>query len=472
MTKNVPIVTEGNHSRRATCNDCRYGPGKALTGYCKHPDNKRLKTNLKKSVDAEDKACDDYKSNKLSVVEKPKEVIDPKITEEAQNILTKGDPLNYLMDTYQELHVGDIITGKVLLISIGCQSIENTAGIQPKLSGESGKGKTHAAKSIGHMTPREYIIESSLSGKVLFYDTSIKAGTIVFSDDVNLSEDMQGVIKRATTNFQNVTQHRTLDKDRNPITFNIPPRINWWLTSVSDDNSMELLNRQVNINVDESKEQDEKVYQKLIEKAMTGEAPFPITHNVLVCREIIRDIKGQLFKVSIPFADRIDFDDRNNRRAFEVFCDYIRAIAVFNYKNRKIDNGHLDATEEDFQEALTLYDARKANQKFKLNDSEINLLSKMKPNKEYDMNQLMALIGKSRSRTYEIIHGKKKTSSGGSGGLLSKFEYLTVSSVSESLKEELDDDSPVKRSLRRKIYVLTVDFNALIGLKPIATLRN
>lgn len=460
----IPTITEGNHSRMATCNDCRYMP-KGLSGNCKHPNNKPKKS--KKHVDAEDKACNDYKANKLQIVDKPKEIIDPKIVEEAQLILTKGKPIEFLLDTYQELHVGDRLSGKVLLISIACQSVENTAGIQPKLSGESGKGKSHEAKSIAHLVPREFIIESSLSGKVLFYDTSIKAGTIVFSDDVNLSEEMQGVIKRSTTNFQNVTQHRTLDKDRNPVTFEIPPRIGWWLTSVNDDNSMELLNRQININVDESEEQDEKVYRQQQEKAVTGELLFPVTPNVLICREIIRDIKNQLFKVAIPFADRIDFEDRNNRRSFEVFCDYIRAIAVFNYKNRKLVDGKLQATEADFHEALTLYDVRKTNQKFKLNDNEVKLLSSMQQNMEYTITDLMAFIKRSQTTTYELIHGRKKTSSGGSGGLLSKFPYLKVMDVSEAIDEEL----LYKRNIRKNVYILTTDFRTLVGSKSIATLK-
>ena len=74
-----------------------------------------------------------------------------------------GDPVDYIIKVYNRLHVGDTGIGKVMLLSIACQSVLNSEGLQPKLSGASGKGKTHAAKAMYHLMPDVgYKLEGSL----------------------------------------------------------------------------------------------------------------------------------------------------------------------------------------------------------------------------------------------------------------------------------------------------------------------
>lgn len=196
------------------------------------------------------------------------------IQERAEDILKNGDPIWFILDTHQSMHIGDINLAKTLLISIGVQSVENSEGIQPKVSGESGKGKTHCCKAMAHLIPKEWMEETTLSNKVIFY-MNIKPSTIIFSDDVNLSEDLEGAIKRATTNFQTDTIYKTLDTARKPKELKVPPRICWWLTSVDDDQGLQLLNRQFGGSVDESKEQDKKVAEYELEKALSGTIAFP-----------------------------------------------------------------------------------------------------------------------------------------------------------------------------------------------------
>ena len=109
------------------------------------------------------------------------EIEDPAIKSKAIEVLRNGDPVDYMIWVYNRLHVGDTQIGKILLLSIGCQSVINSEGLQPKLSGPSGKGKTHAAKSIYHLIPDlGYKLAGSLSAKSLFYFPDMKPGTIVF----------------------------------------------------------------------------------------------------------------------------------------------------------------------------------------------------------------------------------------------------------------------------------------------------
>ena len=73
--------------------------------------------------------------------------------------MKNGDPVGYIINQHQKMHVGDRNTALILLISIALQSATNSKGIQPKVSGESGKGKTHCCKAMKHLIPEQYMYQ-------------------------------------------------------------------------------------------------------------------------------------------------------------------------------------------------------------------------------------------------------------------------------------------------------------------------
>jgi hypothetical protein len=355
----------------------------------------------------------------------------------------------FLIETYNKLHVGDEITGKALLGAIGSQSVLNSSGIQPKLSGNSGKGKTHAAKAIFHLVPRKYVMEASLSDKAI-YHARIKPGTLLFSDDVEISEELQGVIKRATTNFQTTTNHLIsvkIDGEWGAKNVSIPARVVWCLTSVNDNGSMEFLNRQFNLGVDEADTQDTNVMLYHLKKAATGEAEYPITDNVLICRAIIDDLKTKLFTVIIPYAEKIKWTDPANRRNLPQFLDLIKSFAVFDYRNRnKVNETTIEANKHDYEAALSLYNVRAANQKFKLNDNELSILSKMKHKQPYFIEEIQDLTELPYQSVYRAFHGRH-----GKGGLLQKVPGLMYAPETEFIADdEIINENGNERTVMKK----------------------
>lgn len=401
------------------------------------------------------------------------------IKERARKIQEEGSPIPFIMATFNKIHVGDDITGKTILASSGTQSVLNSDGIQPKLSAGSGKGKSHAVACMLHLMPQEYIYETSLSGKALFHSNELKPGTIIFSDDTEPNEDLQEVIKRSSTNFQKETIHTISVKDGSEWTTKpckIPPRIVWCLTSVMDNGSIEYLNRQLNLSVDESTEQDTRVENFIKQQAVTAEVSFPITDDVLVCREIIRDIKTKLFKVAIPYALRVDWHDSENRRNLKQFFDLIKAFAVFDYIHRaKTNDTTIEANEEDFKTALSMYATRAINQKLKLNDTEIAFLKQMKKGEPYTDADLQKKTGKSHTAIHFLFHGRP----GHGGGLLSKVPFLEYHPETDFIGEneivghgEYERErAVVKQTKPRHVYLLTEDFNCITSFGAIASLN-
>jgi hypothetical protein len=105
-------------------------------------------------------------------------------SKEAQSVFQKNKFIELFRRNVQKFHVGDWNIAELLMLSVTSQSVINCAGIQPKLSGESGKGKTHVSQAVLHLLDPSMYRAASFSSKALFYDDTLKPKTVIFSDDV------------------------------------------------------------------------------------------------------------------------------------------------------------------------------------------------------------------------------------------------------------------------------------------------
>ena len=389
----------------------------------------------------------------VNVEEKIPDEVQKIINEIAEDFLINGDPIKKILDVHQTLHVGDRNTAETLLVSMATTSIDNCEGIQPKVSGDSGKGKTHCTKAMVHLIPKKYMKVTTLSNKVILY-LDIPPGTILFCDDIELSEILEGIIKRSTTNFQSGSHYTTMI-NMEPVELFLNGHIAWWLTSVNDDQGAQLLNRQFGGGVDESHEQDVRVAEYQQKKAVTGDVALPENADVLICRAIIEDIKSNMFKVRTPFASEIDFGDVSNRRNVDIFLDMVKAYTVLRYRQRYIDDdGFLISSVDDYDDAKRLYETRGKNQGLKLTDAELRVSIILSTAGEVDANELMKLTGLSQGRISQLINGHKDRPESGL-----KFKL-------KGLVEE-------KRSVKIDQYnTRQVKYYSLTGFKPLSSFDN
>jgi primase-polymerase (primpol)-like protein len=239
-----------------------------------------------------------------------------RITQRAMEILEREDPVDFIIKSFERMHIGDKPTAKYLLASVISQQIKNTKGIQPKTHGRSTGGKTHCAEVMAHHMPQGVVKEMTVSAKALYYEEDLKARTVIFSDDVSMTDDLDATLKRTMSNFTKITIHKTVDKGV-AVTKEIPPRIVWWLTSVGDSFSEELNNRLVGLGVDDDPETDRLVFEHQKRQAKIGQLDLIEDETVQICREIIRLIREEeLFNVIIPFSESIEMSHIENRRNF------------------------------------------------------------------------------------------------------------------------------------------------------------
>ena len=369
------------------------------------------------------------------------EIKDPEIEKKALDIMLHGDPVRYIIDVYNRLHVSDTNLGKTLILSVATQSATTTDGIQPKGTGSSGKGKTHAFSTVYHLIPDVgYKIEGSLSAKSLFYNPDLMPGTIEYSDDVRISDDLEDTLKRSMSKFQEKTTHRTLIKQEY-IELTMPQRMVFWMTAVDSNFSDELINRLYDGNVDESSETDVAVTEQRKERAINADEAMPVDEEVKICRAIIHMVKCKLFKVIIPYAKFIDWTDSRDRRNFNRFLDLVQGFAVMSYMQRQeFEEGTITASTKDFDDAKKLYDATSNSQICKLTSAELRMAEWLSAMGQKTINEMVKQYLKADGTKYQY-NGIRKTLKGNDGksGLLSKLPGLMVKKVNGEDSFELPE---------------------------------
>jgi len=294
----------------------------------------------------------------------------------AANIAERGNVLKFLVNQAQKNHIGDEDVIKHLLASIASTNSLTSAGIQPELNGAKGRGKTDAVRAVFHLIPDKWKLAASVSAKSLYYHQGLLPGSIVFSDDVQWSEDLITTVKRSMGSFQEPQTHFTLDTNRNPLPHTMPPRLVWWLSSVESVADDQLKDRQYSLDIDEGKDHAREVSDFLRCSRSQKRVRFSADNGIEIARAIISEIKEhEPFQVVIDCAEFADWKVKEDHRTQNKFWDLVEAFAILRFKQRYIDeDGWLHASVEDFNEAKTIFMRRKANHRTGLTNAQTKVV--------------------------------------------------------------------------------------------------
>ncbi|MDD1730417.1 MAG: hypothetical protein LUQ50_15285 [Methanospirillum sp.] len=364
---------------------------------------------------------------------------DTLIRQRAQDILTSGDPLAFFLETFAASHEGDQSVAECLVHSLVSRSVINSKGLHVSITGESGKGKSHAIETMKSLIPAAFRLEGRMSDKALFYMDDLISGTVITLDDVSLSDQMQEILKGVTTSFQKPFQYRTVSKDRKPQICTIPERCIWWIAKVEGAGDDQVFNRMLTCWIDDTEGQDDKVLNRTL--AGAGEFPGTPAHEsdeILVCRKIWDEIT-QVWVV-IPFATRIRFQSSENRRNPDMLLDLIRTNAALcqQQRERRIVNGTccVIASETDFFEAARLFvglngeDGEQAHKMTKRESALLSMIASLNRS-EVTVTELQGETGWTNSTINKLIHGYQSCGKSYSG-LLEKCPAISVLDRTES----------------------------------------
>jgi hypothetical protein len=397
-----------------------------------------------------------------------REEFDWRVMAMAWKILRTGDPMQYVTDSCGRVVLGADKAFKKLTGCVSAQNVNQTSGMHPKLSGESSGGKTITIYGFAHHLPREMVIKGSMSAKSGFYHSDGDRVVRILDDYQAGNEDLDTTIKQTSSEFHQPYTHRTV-ANHMPMTLTIGKEQMWCITSVDGSQDIQVLNRQLPINVDDSIELTRRVNNKTVERYVKGELQLPVDKPVLVSRAIFQILRDQGYiNVRIPFGDRIEWLDTSNRRNPSIFMDLMISTTGMNrFQREKDPEGFYLATEDDFNTAKALFTDKDAEELVKrLTARERDLINLLIANSDgLTRDEIAEKMKIAPDRVSQIIGGQR-----GSGGLRQKIQ-IREEKKSVSVRTGNPETDDTRHTVHKTIYSLKeydrfAGFDAVVRLKP------
>ena len=364
----------------------------------------------------------------------------------ALDVLEHGDPVALMLRTFAQEHVGDEIVARCMILSMASQAVKNSDGLHVSVTGDSGKGKTHAFRKMMRQVPDAYKVKGTVSNKALYYMKDLRPRTVLMSDDTELSDGIQEILKSATSNFHEPITHTTVTKDLTSRVCTIPERCVWWIAKKEGTGDDQVMNRMLTCWIDESSEQDARVLAAKQDREMLDPDLFvEESEELVICRAIWEILHGEMIWVIIPYSKRIRFNAICNRRNPDMLYDLIKSHAALFFMQRRqktSEDGTLCvyADEADFNAAndvFTLLNGTAGGQESKMTKKESDLLAIIEKADlpEFTIQDLQRFTGGSYMGIYRMIKGYDSRGKNYTG-LLEKCPALSFTDRTVTMNED------------------------------------
>jgi hypothetical protein len=222
---------------------------------------------------------------------------------------------------------------------------------------ESSAGKDYTTKSVLKIIPQGTLFtRTRISPTVLNYWKPYKKaglagwdGCVLYLPDISEPVLNSDAFKLMCSDGSHITitdkgEAKDIEIKGKPVMFTT--------TAMSSPNE-ELMNRFSIIHLDESEEQTKAIMMMQAKRMMQGES---LDYNP----EIVKALNQlRRYPVKIPFADKIvevfPYKRIGERRNFERFFDYMKAVTLVHQFQRVFDGDCLVATEEDYDKARDVF---------------------------------------------------------------------------------------------------------------------
>jgi len=364
----------------------------------------------------------------------------------ALGVLERGDPVALMLRTFAQEHVGDEIVARCMILSMASQHVKNSDGLHVSVTGDSGKGKTHAFRKMMRQVPDAYKVKGTVSNKALYYMKDLRPRTVLMSDDTELSDGIQEILKSATSNFHEPITHTTVTKDLTSRVCTIPERCVWWIAKKEGTGDDQVMNRMLTCWIDESSGQDARVLAAKQAREMLDPDLFVDESDELrTCRAIWEILHEQMIWVIIPYSQRIRFNAICNRRNPDMLYDLIKSHAALFFMQRRqktSEDGTLCvyADEADFSAAndvFTLLNGTAGGQESKMTKKESDLLAIIEKadQPEFTIQDLQRFTGGSYMGIYRMLKGYDSRGKNYTG-LLEKCPALSFTDRTVTINDE------------------------------------
>jgi len=277
-----------------------------------------------------------------------------------QSILESKDLWNrVVMDELSKKIVGEFEAREIIFMCAMGRLVINCSytSFNLLMHSESSAGKDYITKNVLKIMPSNYVFSRTrISPTVLNYWKPFKKigqegwdGCVLYLPDISESVLNSDAMKLMCSDGSHITitekgEARDIEIKGKPVIFS---------TTATSTPNEEILNRFSIVRLDESQEQTKRIMKMQSKKMQEG---FSDSYD----QEIIESLCHlQRHSVKIPFAEKIVdvFPSKRigERRNFERFFDFIKAITCVNQFQRESDGEFLIAQLEDYDKARDIF---------------------------------------------------------------------------------------------------------------------
>jgi hypothetical protein len=334
------------------------------------------------------------------------------IAEAAREIINAGEAYEYIHRVWQKRVKGNEYLGKALLISRGVQSCLNSKGVHVYAHGKHGHGKSEGMEKMIELVPPEFRMDEDVSPLAIHYASKndmLLPGTTLLIDEMIWNDSLGGIIKRIITRFQKGAGHLTVI-DGESVLVRTQPRLAIWTNSADLQADEQLRDRFLDEPITEGKNYVKDIieFQKL--RDTLPDSSDDVDRETAVCQAILRDLANKTFTVKISFATRIQIEESEGTRGYNIFSDLVKGLAAMRYAQRKTnEQGQLLATEADFKDAKDIYEGSKGHSEESYTTAEIKVLQAIIDHGHKALyKDIKNITGMSEGRIKDIVNGHGK----------------------------------------------------------------
>jgi len=303
---------------------------------------------------------------KRELKEQPKEEIqkekfDEETLSKAKKILREGNPLEFIVQTINKVHIGDKPSIVACVLSRTSLFLKKTKQLHLQAIARSGKGKSSLIKKFMLGLPRQKIVKlDSLSAKTIEYASEKKDlnGYLFYCDEAEVTTEATPVLRALTDrlDYDGTTDNikSWTVREQEHLELNITGRQLVWLSSLEPVKDLQLVNRLFLIKTDESLEQDDRVFKH--QKKEEGYGVKVIPEEMKIMRAIYTIVEENDDEVFVPYVDLIEWGFKRNRRDFPLFMSFLKASAkIFKFQRETLEDGRIIANRVDFEIAKHIW---------------------------------------------------------------------------------------------------------------------
>lgn len=374
----------------------------------------------------------ELESYRLNKVEEKQQVVEqeepltPQQKSLAINCLKGKHLMQNIKADLQKLVVGEEVNAMLLYLAMTSRLLKRP--LQILLQAESGTGKSYLLETIGKLIPpTEITYVTSLSSQVMFYyKDKLKHKILVIEDFDGL--DASGVYAvreiQSKGELNKVISAKNEEGEITTIDYKVSGPI-MVATASTKPIYVDNANRCLILNLDNSREQTERILHHQRSRATTGSYNSEEISKLIEKHRLIQRMLKP-YKVVIPFAESICLPTNinNPRRTLQMLLTTVEVITLVNQYQRQIksENGeeYLISTPHDLELAIEL-----------LKDSILNKVDELSGATRSFLERLKAQLNKSGAATF---NGKEM-----------RLEMRISSSSMGRYIKELDDNFYIEK---------------------------